>query len=522
MQHTLFRFSIFCAVLLVVSCSTVRGQLHPTGFFDNTGQPMFTFSTYDECIAGKTRADALHVQFGGAQNGENHPSGFKLTVIANTDFSNGGFSIPANKVSLKLNSFTTPPALTGVEVMLNTGTEQLITQTSDPITTPPTSYMAIGYDVKVYGGNWLLVPAGIYSASFTIKMYDGQTNSLMGTLSNIQLQIRISYDNSCGGVALGAFFTNGPDISSYDLVPVGVTAQDAINLQYTPNGSTCRGWSLKVHTVGNFMNVDNNPNHYIPTSNVSIAFDKVVSGSPSAAAIGINSAAIPLSTADVTVISNAQAGFDGYTAHAFNMILQGGNYLLAIGAGTYNTQLVFSIYNQAGNLVSTYSVPVSIILSFSNPNSATITLNDPDVFFQFSSLTDYANGKTMTKSNGLEVLAYVPYHINAEVTYANFTSGSNALAPSVVNLKVVPNHTYASNFTPPNINPPPSGIEGYNIDLEYSWQKVIDNPMPADNFYPYQDAFYDLIYSIKGGNSDLYTAPAGTYTNQVIFQLVPY
>lgn len=501
-RKTITGFLFFFAALFVSNYAT--GQI-TLGSYNTAGSPMFNFQTYTECMAGQTKSNVLHVQYSGFAYGADYASGYTLTVQANSNFTNGSYSIPANEISLKFNNTNAGPAAAGNEVLLSVATAQTLVTATQPLTAPPTYSMDQGFDVKVYGGNWLLVPIGTYSANLTFRMYDTQTGNLLASISNVQIQIQISYDNSCGGLTLAGNFTNGPKISSYDMVSSGATAADAVNVQYTPNGTTCAGWSLRVHASGNFMNTDGNSSHYIEPSYVSLAFDQVSSGSPTAAQIGVTGTPVTLSTTDVTLINNSQAGFNGYTAHAFNMTLQGGNYLLARGTGTFTTNLIFSVYNQGGGLVATYTMAASVVLAFSYSNSATITLTDPDVLFQYNTSADYANSQTVTKTQGLEIKGYSAYYVNAEVTYQNFTSGSNTLTPSVLQLTAVP-------------NPAMTGLAGYTIPMSYNWQKVIQNPMTD---YTYQDTKYDLIYTIPGGNSSLYAAPAGSYTNQVIFQYTP-
>lgn len=501
-KKTITGFLFFFAALFVLNNAT--GQI-TLGSYNTAGSPMFNFQTYAACMAGQTKSNVLHVQYSGFAYGADYASGYTLTVQANSNFTNGSYSIPANEISLKFNNTNAGPAAGGNEVLLSVAAPQTLVTATQPLTALQTYSMDQGLDVKVYGGNWLLVPIGTYSANLTFRMYDTQTGSLLASVSNVQIQIQISYDNTCGGLTLAGNFTNGPQIPSYDAVSAGASATDAVNVQYYPNSITCSGWSLRVHTDGNFVNTDGVTGHYIEPAYVSLSFDKVQQGTPTAAQIGVTNTQVPLSTSDVTLINNSQAGFDGYTAHAFNMTLQGGNYLLTRGTGTFKANLIFSVYNQGGGLVATYTIAASVVLGFSYSNSATITLTNPDVLFQYSTAADYANNQTVTKTQGLEIKGYSAYYVNAEVTYPNFTSGSNTLTPGVLQLTVAP-------------DPAKTGLTGYNVTMSYSWQKVIQNPMTD---YTYQDTKYDLIYTIPGGNSDLYAAPAGSYTNQVIFQYTP-
>lgn len=466
------------------------------GYYTGTGPAI---NTYAQTQSGGTTLKYLTVQT--TLTGTNYAAGWTLSVRANGDFINGTSSVPSQYVSLKFNSAVSkkPTGVSGSQVALTSSDAVLLNSTAS---LNNIYYMAQDFDLTVQGGNQLLVPTtGTYSTTLTLTLKDNN-GVVIATNSGVAISFTIGYSNSCSGLALTAGFTNGPNFSTYASISSGATASQAISLQYTPNAANCTGWSLKVKANGNFTNGSSS----VTPDHVSLQFNSVTSGSPSAAAIGISSNPVALSTSDVTLINNSNAPFQGYTAQAYDMIVQGGNYLLAGATGTYSCPLTFSVYNYSGQLVATANVTASFQISYNNSSSYTVTVNNPTVSFQFNTPAAYNNGVTVTDANGLSITGYASYEVIAKTTDANLTNGSSTIPVSVIQLA----------------NSAPAGktaITSTTINLSTADQVIITNPLPD---YTYQTVQYNLQYSIAGGDSHLFSIPVGNYSTQLIFVVLAH
>ncbi|HEU0227904.1 MAG TPA: hypothetical protein VFQ86_09210, partial [Arachidicoccus soli] len=228
-------------------------------------------------------------------------------------------------------------------------------------------------------------------------------------------------------------------------------------------------------------------------------------GSPSAAAIGVTNTPVALSTSDVTLINNSQAPFNGYTEHQFDMTIQGGNYLLVAGSGTFTSTLTFSIYNASGTLVATQTLNASFIISYASSSGATMSLAHSGISLPFTTQSNYTSGVSVTQAQELSVTAYNAYQIIAKTQDPNLTSGTHTIPVSVIQLANA-------------ANPTKTGIVSTTISLTNADQQIITNPMTN---YTFQSVKYDLTYSISGNNTTIFQSSSGTYTTNIIYILLP-
>ncbi|MGF7230641.1 hypothetical protein [Arachidicoccus sp.] len=461
------------------------------------------FDTYSDCIntAGKTASQAVIVAYSISGNGNYVGNGYTLKV-SSTSFTNGSSSIPAQYVSIAFNSYggnsPFPPTTSTGSFSLSSTPTTAINFTGPA--SPPSYYYTQLFDVHVAGGNQLLVPTtGNYTGTLTFSFCDASGN--VQSSADVSVIIEIGFSNSCSGVSLATGEYPVPNFTTYTQIQSGQTATDAVHVQYTPNGANCIGWSLKVRANGNFSNGTNS----ITPDHISLAFNNVSTGSPSAAAIGVTNTPVALSTSDVTLINNSQAAFSVYTEHQFDMIVAGGNYLLLAGSGTFTCTLTFSIYNASGTLVATQTLNASFVISYTNSSSATMSLAHTSVSLPFTTNTDYVNGVSVTQTQELYVKAFNSYQIIAKTEDANLTNGAHTIPVSVIHL---------SNAA----NPAKAGIVSTAINLTDGDQQIITNPLTNST---YQEQYYDLTYSIPGGNTTIAAASGGTYTTDIIYVLLP-
>lgn len=481
--------------LIITGLSTqVKSQITMSSFSANAA----AIENYEEAMAGVTTNSNLTVQY--AIAGANYAPGWTVKVRANGNFTNGAHSIPSQYISLKYrNPKQGLPGVTGTEVPLTSTDANLIT-TTQPLNTPPTYYMAQDYDLIIQGGDHLMVPqSGVYRTTVTLSFYTN-TGQFIAT-TTIPISFSVNFSNGCSGIEITASSHINYDFDTYAKLLSGGTAANAINVQYNPNGANCTGWSLKIRANGNFSN----GNSAISPEHVAIRFNNVSKGKPSAGAIGLTNNLVPLGTSDVTLINPSKAAFDGFTSHAFDMVIQGGNYLLLGNSGTYSCPVTLSLYNQAGQLVSTSNTQLSFQITFANSGNYSITLLNPDVSMLYQTPADYINGKTVTKIKGLKVVGTKAYQVMVKTLHPYLSSGSNTIPVDVVRLE----------------NTPPagkSGITSFPINLSSTDQFIIKNTMSD---ITYRTMEYDLKYSISGGNATISSAASGSYTTQVIFVVLP-
>ncbi|MES2826517.1 MAG: hypothetical protein V4687_00105 [Bacteroidota bacterium] len=489
------------ALSLALACFTKVNAQITLGSFGG-GTP--SLNTYAETQSGSTTTDYITLTINNIPFGTNIPAGWHFKVKANGNFTNGTSSIPSQYIALKFNSIDQGPGgVSGGAVPL-TGTATQLTSTTTALTAPTTYYVAQRFNLIIQGGSHLLVPTtGTYSTTLTLTLYNN-VGALIATNNNIPISFTINFSNSCTGVALDGGTNNAFNFDTYAKIMAGGIVDDAVTLQYNPNAANCTGWSLKVRANGNFTNGSSS----ISPQYFSLRFDRVSNGSPTAAAIGVGTNAVPLSLTDANLITNSNAAFQTYTytEHKFDLLIQGGNHFLSnMVSGNYTTSLTFSLYNLSGQLVATKVMPVNFQITYGNSFNATVTLLDPNAALVYDTPAKYISGVSVSKAAGLKIIAYNGYQVIAKTVGPNFTSGSNTIPVSAVRLE----NTKPAGKT---------GIVSTTIALASTDQQIITNSMPD---FTYQTIEYNLRYYTLGNTLAITSAPSGNYTTQVIYLVLP-
>ncbi|NCI50414.1 hypothetical protein GWC95_10810 [Sediminibacterium roseum] len=493
---------VLIAAGIFMSSSKTFGQSLTT--YNGTG---CTFNTITDVNAGCTANGYLTVQYGGFTNGVTYAAGWTLRVRANGNFTNGSASIPPQYISLGFAAALSGPSGvsgTGFKT-LSTSADAALISTSTAIVTPPTYFFEHRFDMKIQGGAHLTLGAGTYTGTVTLSLVD-KNGITVATKSDVPLSFVVNYSSSCTGATIGTYTSNQYSFSTYAQQMSGATVTDAFSIQYNPNQATCSGWTLKVRATGNFTNGASS----VAPQYFSLRFNRVSSGSPTASSIGVTNTVIPLSTSDVTLINQSNAGFVANTGteHKFDMIIQGGNHLL-LPNGTYTGTLVFTLYNQSNQVVSTSTVQQSFAVNSSVNSFTAVFQNGADnISMNFNTLANYTNGVSVTKTNGLKITGYSPYQVIVKTSSPNLTSstgGSSTIPVSVVNLQTTKNTSTTG------------GINVFTRKLSNLDQVIITNPM---NDYTQQAVQYNLRYYTLAGDTKL-NAAAGTYTTSVVFVVIP-
>jgi hypothetical protein len=464
------------------------------------------FNTSTDISNGCTSSNYFTFQFSGFSNGNNYAAGWTVRVKANGNFSNGSTTIAPQYVALgfaSINGGPTGVTGTGYKTLSTSGAVNLIA-TSSALQTPPTYFFEHRFNLQIQPGAPLAVGTGTYSTTLTVTLVD-RNGITIASKNDVPISFVVNYNNSCTGATIASYTSNQYTFSNYPQQMAGASVTDAATIQYTPNNASCSGWSLKVRAAGNFTN---GANSVLPQY-LSLRFNRVSSGTPTASAIGVTNNPVALNTTDVTLINQSAAGFvpGTGTEHKFDLIIQGGNHLL-LPNGTYTGTLVFTLYNQSNQVVSTSTVTLSFAIN-SNTNSYTLVFQNAadNINLGFNTIADYVNGVSVNKNNGIRITAYSPYQVVIKTSATNFThtGGTSVIPVSVVNLAATKSSTTSG------------GINVYTRQLSASDQVLIYNPMID---YTQQVVEYNLRYFTTPGDKRL-SLPSGSFNTSVFFVVIP-
>lgn len=497
----LFLSGLICALIIFFS---------QTGFsqsIDYYKGSDCAIATSSDITTGCTSTNYIFVQYQNFPGGGlNLPAGWTLNVQANADFSNGSATIPAQYVSIGFNGTDGGPSGvsgTGNKALSKTTPASLITTTAS-LQSPPTYYFVHRLNMIVGGGSHLLAGSGVFSTTLTLTLV-AQNGTVVATNSNVPVSFNVSYSNSCTGATINSYFSNQPTFSNYSAQMTGTTVTDAVSIQYAPNQAVCTGWSLKVRANGNFISGSNS----VPAPYFALRFNRVASGSPTAAQIGVTNNTVALAYSDVALIDQSDRGFTAYsgTEHKFDMIITGGNHLL-VPNGTYTASLTFTLYNQNNVVVSTKTQNVSFQINSSSNSYTMVLQNSANVVnMVFNTLANYQNGVTVTKNRGLKVTGYSGYQILIKTSGSNLDNGDSETIPvAAVKVQAI-KYTSTSGGT----------INTYTRNLSTADQIIINNPVSHSS---HQVVEYNLKYSTAAGDTRL-AGKSGTFNTTVLFIAIP-
>lgn len=499
---------IFILPFLCFAGTSAYSQCAGVTFGNSYVGTAYQFNTYSQVLSGATVSSYINLQYNIAY-ATNCPQ-WTLKVRTNGNFTNGVNSIPPQYVALRFNSVTAggPSAaaigVSNTAVALSATDVTIINKSNAPFAAPPDYFTAHSLDMIIQGGAQLMVGSGTYSATLTFSLYN-QSNQLVST-QNLTVSFIVNFSNTCSGAALNSYSTGGYVFSTYAQQMAGGTTNQAVSVQYNPNSAGCIGWSLKVRTSGSFSNGSNS----VAPQYASLRFNSVSVGTPTAAAIGVTSTPVTLSTADVVLINSSNAPFTPFTAteHKFDLIIAGGNQLL-VPNGTYTTNFIFSLYNGSNQLVSTTTVAVYFQVNTVGNSSYTMILQNggSNVGLALANASNYLNGVSVTQTKALKITGYSAYQVIVKTTSDNLVSASNSKTIPVSAIRLQPGST----------TPSVPNITYTTLSLSSSDQTVITNPMTNFN---YQIVEYDLRYFTQGSDPR-FSILSGTYTTNVLYVVIP-
>ena len=325
----------------------------------------------------------------------------------------------------------------------------------------------------------------------------------------------------CSGVVLGGYMCNPiANITTTAQMNAGTTSGSCIHLAYAQNaGVSCNGWKLKVRAASaNFSN----GTYTMPVQYANIQFAGTTGG-PSAAAMGMNTSAISLSTTEKVLVSNGSS-FSAPPSynfeHLFNVNLQGGSNLYLHGNGNYSVDLIFNLYNSSNVLVSSTTMTATFQYNYQGANlfdeCGDVTLNG----LIASPLTQYTTySQLMSGSTISQAVSIVYYLVSTSTNCPGWSLRVRAVNPSFTNgTSSIPVSSVSLRFNSVSNGPTASAIGvSYNpVQLSTADMPLITSSgarlvSPPDNSVTHR---FDAI--IQGGPL-LIQPDNGSFTNTLVF-----
>jgi hypothetical protein len=292
----------------------------------------------------------------------------------------------------------------------------------------------------------------------------------------------------------------------------GGTAEDYITIQFHVTDQTyVPGWTLKVRASDSFRNVSDMESSLRPDF-VSLAFNRIDLGQP----LSSSSYVTQLSTSEMTLVSHEQTPLQqfegGYNIrYTFNMVISGGEELLNLSNGNYMTSLDFFLYDSAGSLISTATIPnVFFKIQVDQDKSLGIKLkNDAaSVDLNFFNANDYAEGVRVFIQDALRIKGKQRYSVYIRSNSDNMVSKSgNSIPVSAVKVAITSNDPEEH----------PGIIITSPVILSSAAMQIIRNTQEEKSS---RNTSYNLEFYTEGGDPSLLSCE-GTYSAVLYFLLLP-
>ena len=228
----------------------------------------------------------------------------------------------------------------------------------------------------------------------------------------------------------------------------GKTQPNQVNVRITNYDwrSEANYWKLTVRLGNDFYSYNNRD--YVEASWANLIFNHEINRSDNRRLINPSNVPVRLGKFnEVTLIeSDVPLKYSTYRTFSYDLAIEGGTQLLTIPNGLYSTNYEFRIYTKAKasdnySLVgtTTNSQSASFYIDYDGnwgwqklelQNSANL------VNLEFSTASDYTNGKSVYIPQGLKVTSYYRHQVLVKTSNSVFTSASSSATIPVSKLKV--------------------------------------------------------------------------------------
>jgi len=191
----------------------------------------------------------------------------------------------------------------------------------------------------------------------------------------------------------------------------------------------------------------------------------------------------------------------------FNLVVEGGGYLQNLQNKTFEGVLRFTAYREDNSVIGIKDMNLRVQIHRlsgtpppENQYSISFTTEASNAVIEYSSLTDYVNGKSVTYKDGLIVSANTNYEITVRSIDANFVSDKGDTLPlDVVKLQLF-------------------GKNGSGASTVLSNNKRVVLQGQSTNGLP---AKFDVIYSTGSNDMRLYDVTSKNYSTQLMYEITP-
>ena len=333
--------------------------------------------------------------------------------------------------------------------------------------------------------------------------------SLAILLSLFSIQLWAQY-------TLGAYNGGQPTFSTYAEMTTGKTQNNQISIpiQYWGNSLNVNEWKLTARLTQDFANNENSA-YTVGAQYAYLQFNSQENyGSANGASVNVPTQSFQLSKYnEITLIHSTTSLNPGVNRlFRYNLTIQGGNHLLVVPNGMYNSAYEFKLYKISGGteqLIGIYTSGVGdarFQLNYSgNYGSQSVVVQNGAQQFNlsYSTAADYTTEKSVTINNGLKLNTY--NNQLAVQASGDFVSPSTTQTMPISNLKV--QLSVNQSYNQLQLMGP--------VTLSTSAQPIA---------YRTSNTPQEVIFNIKffvPANSPGLNVPSGTYSTTVYFIIIP-
>lgn len=311
---------------------------------------------------------------------------------------------------------------------------------------------------------------------------------------------------------------NSNAFNNYSELSNGKSFNDQIKvrLQYYGASLNVNHWKLTARLTQDFIS-QNNSAYVVGAHYASLKYNSQETGGQNVPPIAFPTQAFQLSKYNEVTLINSTTPINPQLnrVFSFNLVIQGGNHLLTIPNGYYNSAYEFKLYKISGGTEELIGMVTGspwgsarFRIQYSSNDGQSLSLqNGANLFnLQFDTAADFANGKSVIVNNGLRVNAYQSYQLTVKTSGSEMTSATTSATIPVSKLMVDVTKT-----------PTPGGVQFYGPKALSSTDQVIARRTGTSggNTIDYNLRFYIPPNALQSN------IPAGTYTTYVYFVIVP-
>jgi hypothetical protein len=305
-----------------------------------------------------------------------------------------------------------------------------------------------------------------------------------------------------------------PIFNTYNELSSGKTQVNQVNINITrqTGQNSLSNWKLTARLIQDFSYL----NSTVGAQYSALQYNTQYNSSDNPSLINFGAGLFPLNKYTETILVSSAIPLKGNVNRifSFNLNILGGNQLISVPNGSYQSAYEFKLYEIKGNsdvLISSYTTTIgnsagfTINYSGNIANNNIILQNGADQFnLAFTNANDFVTGKSSTVSKGIKITSDSNYQLSIKSANSVLTSATTSATLPVSILKVGLATSPAINGLTINSPLTLSAIDQV-IAIRTAWIPSIE---------------YDLTFSILPNTPGM-NVPAATYSTFVYFVLTP-